>query len=134
MNEHLICPISHDLLDDPVTVPCCGNTFSRESLVDWFIAGNYIMSCPMCRTGLYGVNPIFIPKNIVIANIVDAVIAVDLLKKDMHIIDIHRKLKLKQRITKSKNNDRINRKKILKEYNLRSRIAKAVENYYKNDE
>lgn len=134
MNEHLLCPISHDLLDDPVTVPCCGNTFSREPLVDWFIAGNYIMTCPMCRTGLYGLNPIFMPKNIVIANIVDIVIAEKISKRNVQIIDIHRKLKLRSRIIKSKNNDRINRKQILKEYNLRSRIAKAIENCYPKDD
>lgn len=42
----LCCPISLELLEDPVTTPCCGRTFSRAPLSQ-YLAGN--TACPLCR-------------------------------------------------------------------------------------
>ena len=47
--EDLLCPITLELLDDPVQVPCCGKTVSRAPLI---IICETNRICPMCRTEL----------------------------------------------------------------------------------
>src|SRR3982751_5110225 len=44
----LRCPITWDYFDDPVTLPCCGRTFSREPLRTIF-EGQSTPRCPMCH-------------------------------------------------------------------------------------
>jgi ankyrin repeat protein len=65
--EHLECPITSELLDDPVSVPC-GHTFGRTALVN-ALAVNAL--CPVCRTDLIGFDAESAPKNIAIAGLVD---------------------------------------------------------------
>jgi ankyrin repeat protein len=47
-------PVSLETLEDPVTVPCCGQTFSRASLENWFDdeENNPNRCCPLCRESL----------------------------------------------------------------------------------
>jgi len=66
--DHLICPITHDWLEDPISVPCCGRVFSRQSL-----SQSYSLSttCPICRSDISSFNVETAPKNTTIANIVE---------------------------------------------------------------
>ena len=66
--RELECPISMELLVDPVSVPCCGRTFSRAPLHTW-IGGN--PRCPMCNGDLSHCNVSELPKNVVIAYMVE---------------------------------------------------------------
>lgn len=70
LNEELLCPISQEILDDPIVVPCCTRAFSREYLVKW-LNTSYEKSCPNCRNSLIGFNALSAPKNIILANIVE---------------------------------------------------------------
>lgn len=46
INEDLTCPISLEILNDPIPLPCCGTVFSRESLIQAF---NVKRDCPFCQ-------------------------------------------------------------------------------------
>lgn len=63
----LNCPISHELLVDPVTTTCCGSTFSKQQLIDSF---NVNRNCPICRTPMT-LNPIHLKVNVLIRNIIN---------------------------------------------------------------
>ena len=69
---HLTCPISLELLEDPVSTPCCGNAFSRASLRG--VLGAHA-ACPLCRADIAARFPAFdvetLPKNRTIAAMVD---------------------------------------------------------------
>lgn len=69
LEEELICPISQELLVDPIIVPCCTRAFSRESLSQWFESSRNT-SCPNCRQNLFGFNPRTEPRNIILSNII----------------------------------------------------------------
>jgi hypothetical protein len=73
MSEALHCPISMDLLEDPVSTPCCGNAFSREPLAAYLQHNN---RCPLCRADLAQDHPTFdvatAARNRTIAGLVDA--------------------------------------------------------------
>lgn len=73
MDEELICPIDLELLNDPITLQeCCGRTFSRVNLIQAFNTNG--KKCPLCSHPLPNLNPDSVPKNIVIANIVETYI------------------------------------------------------------
>ena len=71
--EGLHCPITLELLDDPVSTPCCGNAFSRVSLQAHLQLSD---GCPLCRVDLVQTHPEFdvntAPRNRTIAGLVDA--------------------------------------------------------------
>lgn len=67
MEKDLICPITLELLDDPISVPCCGISFSRSALIQVF---NYTKNCPWCRKILNRFDPTNAPKNIMISNMI----------------------------------------------------------------
>ncbi len=67
-NQHLICPISQDLFEDPISVPCCGQTYSRNWLVQTF---QFRQVCPMCNGDLQAFNPAVAARNVAIAGLVD---------------------------------------------------------------
>lgn len=46
----LTCPLTLELLDDPVKPPCCGQPFSRAAFVAWVEQGGD--ACPHCRASL----------------------------------------------------------------------------------
>lgn len=49
----LICPITLELLDDPITLPCCQQCVSRAAMITCLMHSE---NCPMCRASLYGFN------------------------------------------------------------------------------
>ncbi len=67
-NKHLICPITQDLFEDPISVPCCGQTYSRTALVQSL---QFARDCPMCRGDLSRFDAALAAKNVVIAGLVD---------------------------------------------------------------
>lgn len=73
--EDLICPITMDWLEDPITTPCCGRAFSRSSLQELKVANEGEITCPVCREDMGSFDIDYAPKNIAIANIVETTIA-----------------------------------------------------------
>lgn len=64
----LQCPILMGLMEDPVTLPCCGKSVSREPLVNhWDQQEN----CPWCRKEID--DPRNLPKNIDLSNLIDQI-------------------------------------------------------------
>lgn len=66
--DDLLCPITHDLLEDPIIVPCCGRAFSRNSMVNSLIIS---YDCPICRGNLSNFDPMNAPKSINLSYIID---------------------------------------------------------------
>lgn len=67
MNKSLICPISQDWLEDPIITSCCGQAFSRLSLMDWF---KQEQNCPICRADISHFDPQIVPSS---KNLIDMV-------------------------------------------------------------
>jgi U-box domain len=68
LSEELVCPISLELFNDPILVPCCGKTFSRRSLINTF---KIRKECPLCRGSLSSFNLNSAPKNRILESIVE---------------------------------------------------------------
>lgn len=51
--RELTCPITQELLIDPVTLPCCGKSVGRQALRSALVA-SASNSCPLCRAHLRG--------------------------------------------------------------------------------
>jgi len=72
-SEELLCPISLELLDDPVSTPCCGHALSRSFLRAHLAREGF---CPLCRTDIHGEHSGFdvdvVPRNRTVASLVDA--------------------------------------------------------------
>lgn len=47
----MICPISQDLMEEPVMVTVCGHSFERRYIEEWFKKEG---SCPLCKKGADG--------------------------------------------------------------------------------
>ena len=54
----LTCPISQELLVDPITTPCCGHTVSRACLRDVLIPHTGA-HCPLCHKDVDRLHPSF---------------------------------------------------------------------------
>jgi ankyrin repeat protein/uncharacterized protein YegL len=67
--ENLICPITGEVLDDPIIVPCCTKVFSRLPLAQ---ALELRPECPLCRGSLTDFKPLTAPKNLAIQGILDS--------------------------------------------------------------
>jgi ankyrin repeat protein/uncharacterized protein YegL len=70
--EDITCIFSGEFMEDPITTPQCGHTFSRQPLKDYRDARGDDFDCPICRTDLTEFDVDNAPKNIVIANIIDS--------------------------------------------------------------
>ena len=68
--EDLTCPITRELLEDPIITPCCGRAISREPMVMNMVNSDV---CPMCRENIVGFNASTAPRQINIAYMVEAV-------------------------------------------------------------
>jgi len=65
----LTCPITGELFVDPISLPCCGQTFSRQSIIDHFRFNSRI--CPMCRAILSTFNVETASRNVIITNLIE---------------------------------------------------------------
>jgi len=66
--DDLMCPITMDWLEDPITLPCCGRAISREPMVQWKQNSD---NCPACNQQLDNFNPMTVAKSINIAYLVE---------------------------------------------------------------
>jgi len=66
----LTCPISLELLNDPITTPCCGKAFSRLSLMQHFLYNDKM--CPLCKGNLENFDPVLANKSTILANLADS--------------------------------------------------------------
>lgn len=76
----LTCPLTLDLYKDPISVPCCGQTFSRVPLVQ---ALQFSPFCPLCKKNLNVSDVLNIAKNVYIADRISVYQAVEQ-KNDDH--------------------------------------------------
>lgn len=68
MNQiDLYCPITHNLLDDPVTGPCCNTAFSREALK---LHLGVTLTCPKCNSDLTAFDVENAPADIMITGMI----------------------------------------------------------------
>ena len=67
ISEELLCPITLELLEDPITLPCCSRSFSRNAIK---YALNISSYCPLCRQYL-NIDIDNMPKNTVLSNIIE---------------------------------------------------------------
>lgn len=67
INE-LICPITMDWLEDPINLPCCGRTVSRNAMI---LCHESNKNCPLCRVDLTDFEPKFVAKSINMAYLVE---------------------------------------------------------------
>jgi len=67
----LTCPITLELFDDPINVPCCGKVFSRLPLNQHLEYNPY---CPMCKGDLESFDPLSATKNVVISSMVESLL------------------------------------------------------------
>ena len=70
LKKDLTCPITQELFDDPISVPCCGKAFSRLPLTQHFEHNG--PTCPMCRAEIPHFDALHAPKNVIIAGMVDS--------------------------------------------------------------
>jgi ankyrin repeat protein len=70
IGQDLICPITNELLDDPVCCPACQKAFSRIPLATWF-QSSPSQKCPTCNAELPDFNAMTAPKNVIIAGLVE---------------------------------------------------------------
>lgn len=82
MSENLICPLLGDFYEDPITVPCCGKSFSREALIDDTIDNRI---CPNCRGDLRNFNMNEAPPNRVLIDLVEEYISANDAKRKKRI-------------------------------------------------
>ena|SRR5437016_2513701 len=71
----LQCPITHDWLEDPISVPCCARAFSRLPFLEYLGFQNEnegIKRCPACRGDVSDFDAVSAPKLINIANLVES--------------------------------------------------------------
>ena len=66
--DDLMCPISMELLNNPITLPCCGRAVSRDSLSKSF---EHSTKCPLCNAALDNVDVLKIPKSVNLAYLID---------------------------------------------------------------
>lgn len=62
-SRELECPVTLELLEDPIQVPCCRRYFSRTSLIQ-------VLRCPLCNVDFQDFDSSNAPKEIQIANMV----------------------------------------------------------------
>ena len=68
--QDLLCPITGELLDDPVCCPACQKAFSRLPLATWF-QNSHLNKCPTCNAELPEFDAMTAPKNVIIAGLVE---------------------------------------------------------------
>jgi ankyrin repeat protein/uncharacterized protein YegL len=66
----LTCPITLEVLNDPISVPCCGKAYSRQALIDCFLVKRI---CPTCNAELFDYNPLTAAKNVVLASLIESI-------------------------------------------------------------
>lgn len=47
--ESVTCPITMNIMCDPVVIPCCGKSVSKKPFLTWYKEHN---NCPLCRTDI----------------------------------------------------------------------------------
>ncbi|OHT10611.1 hypothetical protein TRFO_20016 [Tritrichomonas foetus] len=67
--DNLRCPITYDIIEDPVQVPCCGKSVSRNGLKQ---ALNFRRECPLCRHDLSDFDVDNAPTNRDLASVIES--------------------------------------------------------------
>eukprot|EP01084_Bolivina_argentea_P232975 392509_1 len=87
--EELTCPITFELFEDPISVPCCGKTFSRKALCDCFRNQiNNRNTCPLCNGDLSSFDPNTAPSNKNILSFVEMIQSQRQLKEQLNILSV----------------------------------------------
>lgn len=68
--QDLTCPITMELFEDPITVPCCGKTFSRLPLCQ-HLDSSVNKKCPLCNSALTDFDAVNTAKNSTVSSMID---------------------------------------------------------------
>src|SRR5579883_755582 len=68
--NNLSCPITMELLENPITVPCCGKAFSRIPLMQYLNSSN-AKECPTCRGDLSNFDVGNAQKNVILESLIE---------------------------------------------------------------
>lgn len=68
--NNLSCPITMELLENPITVPCCGKAFSRLPLIQ-YLNSSSSKDCPTCRGDLSNFDAENAQKNVILESLVE---------------------------------------------------------------
>lgn len=82
----LTCPISLELLNDPITVPCCGRAFSRQHLIQ---AWNINPVCPICRVPSHRFDPNVAPRSVNLEYLIQKIINPVLIPEIKEVLPNH---------------------------------------------
>ncbi|BCS83255.1 hypothetical protein QLL95_gp0868 [Cotonvirus japonicus] len=82
LHKDLQCPITNELMEDPIRVPCCGQAFERLAIVQWLETSR---TCPWCKENLITFDALTARKDILLVRIIDT------LKSQKKIIQQHSK-------------------------------------------
>ena len=66
----LICPITLEIIEDPVQLPCCGKSVSRQPLKSSL---EIVNKCPLCRGNLSNFDINNAPTNRTLSSIIDSI-------------------------------------------------------------
>ena len=66
----LICPITLEIIEDPVQLPCCGKSVSRQPLKSSL---EIVNKCPLCRGDLSNFDINNAPTNRTLSSIIDSI-------------------------------------------------------------
>lgn len=59
--EDLTCPLLLTLLEDPITLPCCGKSVSRAPIIQWLNQSHHKV-CPVCKSDISNFDALNCPK------------------------------------------------------------------------
>ena len=82
MSEDLTCMISLELFVFPITMPCCGVSFSKKHILEWTKQQN---NCPNCKCK-NNLNIADLRKNVALDNVVENYIKNNTLTEEQKII------------------------------------------------
>ena len=82
----LTCPITYELIEDPIQLPCCGKSVSREALVQ---ALDFRRICPLCRANLDNFDARNAPPNRDLISIIESIRSKTQEKKEIIPIKEH---------------------------------------------
>lgn len=70
LESDLRCPLTTELLEDPVMVPCCSQPYSRQALIRWLDTSPN-RDCPKCRGDLSNFDAQTVATNTYVVSLVD---------------------------------------------------------------
>lgn len=99
--KDLTCPISLELFEEPISVPCCGKAFSRKYLQLHINSSNQA-KCPLCNGDLSKFDVENAPKNVILSSLIQSLTGKIEVKE---IVEVKKETKWKCSLEQMKDTD-----------------------------